>query len=341
MSNPIRHVVIIFKENHTFDNYFGTFPGAKGVTLPHAPDPEATDPLHDHAAWLRASADNGGVKRQYKEADIGAYWAYAQNYCLCDNYFTDVASQSEPNHLFAIAADSPIIDNSSRGRRYQPLPPYDLPSLPAALAASGRTWRNYADQNTSYFDHISALRSSPWNVAASQFDKDVAAGFLPDVAWLYPPDGFSEHPGDFKGTGAPIVAPGVQWTVERVGAIAKTPLWANTAIFLTWDDWGGWHDHVAAPLASRWPGGGHPGYRDSQFRYGWRVPCVVLSPYARKGVNHTFYSHASLVKFCLRLFGIAPWQAPALQPGDASGDMWECFDFNAAPRLGVPPTIPA
>jgi phospholipase C len=338
MKNPIKHVVIIFKENHTFDNYFGTFPGAAGVTLPQAPDPEVDDPLHDHAAWLRAST--GAVKLQYKKADIAAYWAYAENYTLCDNYFTDVASQSEPNHLFAFAADSPIIDNSSRSRRYQPYPPYPIPTLPDALQAAGRAWRNYADANTSYFDHIANLRSSSSNVPARRFDEDVASGFLPDVAWLYPPEGFSEHPGDFQGTGAPIVAPGMKWTVDRVAAIAASPLWANTAIFITWDDWGGWYDHVTPPLASRWSGGGHKGYRNSQFRYGPRVPCLVLSPYARQGVNHTFYSHSSLVKFCLRLFGLKAWAAPALQNSDRSGDMWECFDFGATPRPGAPPTTP-
>jgi phospholipase C len=337
---PVEHVVIIFKENHTFDNYFGAFPGAAGVTLPRAPDPQVYDPLHDHSAWLAAEAGTGGLRLQYNKADIPAYWAYAQNYTLCDNYFTDVASQSEPNHLHVIAADSPIIDNSSRGRLYQPFPPYDIPSLPAALEAAGRTWRNYANANSSYFDHIASTRTSPWNVTAATFDKDVASGFLPDVSWLFPPAGMSEHPGDFNHTGKPIVATGMQWTVDRVHALASSPLWAKTAVFLTWDDWGGWYDHVNPPLASRWPGGGHKGYTNSQFRYGPRVPCLVLGPYARRGIDHAFCSHTSIVKFCLRLFKLTAWKAPALQPGDKSGDMWSCFDFAASPRLGVPPTKP-
>src|SRR5690349_6253414 len=104
MASPIEHVVIIVKENHTFDNYFGSFPGATGVALPQAPDPQVTDPLHDHTAWLAAQAQDGGVRLQYGKSDIPAYWAFAQNYSLCDNYFTDVASQSEPNHLHLIAA---------------------------------------------------------------------------------------------------------------------------------------------------------------------------------------------------------------------------------------------
>ena len=89
---------------------------------------------------------------------------------------------------------------------------------------------------------------------------------------------------------------------------------------------------------TNWLGGGPKGYRDSQFRYGPRVPCLVLSPYAKQGLNHTFSSHASIVKFCIRLFGLQPWNAPALAAGDRSGDMWECFDFTAPPRLAAPPT---
>jgi phospholipase C len=338
MAQPIEHVVIIFKENHTFDNYFGAFPGAKGVALPRAPDPIA-DPLHDHAAWLAAVAGDGGVRAQYTSEDIPAYWAYAENYTLCDNYFTDVASQSEPNHLHVVAAASPVIDNSSQSRRrYQPLPPYDIPSLPAALQAAGRTWRNYANANTSYVKHIASLQHSHFNVSADHFDKDVAAGALPSVSWLFPPDGLSEHPGDSSRTHAPVIAPGMRWTVDRVEAVAKSSLWAKTAIFLTWDDWGGWYDHVQPPLSSRWTAGGPRGYQNSQFRFGPRVPCLVISPYAKRGVNHTLYSHASLVKFSLRLFGIEPWDTPALAKDDPSGDMWDCFDFTAKPRLGAPPT---
>jgi phospholipase C len=251
-----------------------------------------------------------------------------------------VASQSEPNHLHLIAADSPVIDNSTQARKYQPFPPYRLPNLPAVLAAAGRSWRNYADPLSSYFDHIEGLVKHPWSVPSSQFDLDATAGKLPDVSWLYAPSGFSEHPGDFQHTGKPQVRDGMQWTADRVAAAAAGPLWSKTAIFITWDDWGGWHDHVQPPLASTWKGGGHAGYQGSQFRYGPRVPCLVVSPYARQAIDHTFYSHVSIVKFCLRLFALAAWGAPALSSTDKSGDLWSAFDFSTAPRLAPPPVLP-
>jgi phospholipase C len=340
MTNAIDHIIIIVKENHTFDNYFGTFPGAAGATLPQAPDPQIADPLHDHAAWLAAQAHGGGLRLQYGKHDIPAYWAFAQQYSLCDNYFTDVASQSEPNHLHLIAADAPIIDNSTMARRYQPMAPFALPNLPATLEAAGHTWRNYADARSSYFDHIVGLVKHRWSVPSANFDTDAKAGKLPDVAWLFAPDGLSEHPGDFKHTGKPLVGPGMQWTADRVHAAATGPLWAKTAIFITWDDWGGWYDHVASPLASTWPGGGHAGYQNSQFRFGPRVPCLVVSPYAKIGINHTFYSHSSIVKFCIKRFGLNAWNVPALQPSDKAGSMMESFDFNSPPRLVVPSQVP-
>ena len=65
-----------------------------------------------------------------------------------------------------------------------------------------------------------------------------------------------------------------------------------------------------------------------------------MSPYAKEGINHMFYSHVSIVKFCLRRFGLKAWNAPALKPGDKSGDMWESFEFNAPRRLAVPSAVP-
>jgi phospholipase C len=339
VDNPIEHVVIIFKENHTVDNYFGQFPGVDGVAspLPTADDPIA-DPLHDHAAWLVSKSGSAGVAEQYGRSNIAAYWAYAQQFTLCDRYFSDVASQSEPNHLFAIAADSPVIDNSGVHKSYQPHPPYNMPSLPATLESAGRTWRGYADPLTSFMANIADLRTSAEIVPAARFDTDLTSDSFPAVSWLYPPEGLSEHPGDWN-EGA-VLPPGVAWTAARVAAAAASAYCPRLAIFLTWDCWGGWSDHVAPPHNRSWTGGGHPGYRGSQFRFGNRVPLLVISPYARQGVNHDMSSHASLVKFCIRLFGLQPWDVPALAADDPAGDLWNCFDFTSPPRL-APPSRPA
>lgn len=325
-SGLVKHVVIIVKENHTFDNYFGTFPGANGQPLQHAGDP-IHDMPHDHRAWLKRNDPKGAVRLQYTQSDIPSYWIYAQNYTLCDSYFTDVASQSEPNHLMLIAADSPIIDNASPNRNFQPQPPYDLSSLPAVLAAAGRDWRNYADTNASYFRHITSLAGDPSNAPSDHFDKDVDKGYLPAVCWLYAPEGKSEHPPWKPGAG-PVVAPGMQWTVDRINKIGNSALWGSTVIFVTWDDWGGWYDHVDPANTTSWQGGGPQGYAGSQFSFGPRVPCLVISPYAKSGyISKVQHSHVSLVKFCCTQFGVPTWNG-RLKNAD---DMSDCFDFSRRP----------
>jgi phospholipase C len=335
--NPIQHVVIIVKENHSFDNYFGSFPGANGTSLPPAQDPPAGgDPPHDHAAWLQRATH--AVKLQYSEKDIPAYFSFARQFTLCDNYFTEVASQSEPNHLMLIAAASPIIDNASKNRTYQPQEPFKLLTLPKALEKAKLTWATYGDPGFSYFDKIEELKGSPDILPWTRFDIDVAAGNLPSVSWVYAPSSpveLSEHPPYGKNAGQQTVKLGSQWTAERVRKLGQSKLWGSSAIFITWDDWGGWYDHVDPPLKNKWTGGGPakgPGYTNTQFSYGTRVGCLVISPYSKRGIAKGFHSHVSLVKFCETTFGLKPLNAR----DQASDDMSDCFAFRQTPL--PPPT---
>jgi len=315
-ATPIAHVVLIIKENHAFDNYFGTFPGANGATLPRSPNPPPKDPNHGHAAWLtRAST---AVRAQFVEADIPAYFAYARQFTLCDNYFTEVAGPSTPNHLMLIAAASPVIDNPPRSAGSAA---YPLPSLPLALERANLSWRNYGGYA---FDLIAELKGRP-TLTPEQFAKDAARGDLPAVSWLYAPHDASEHPRDPSDRGGnPLignVTHGMQWTVDQVTAIVQGGLWPSTAIFVTWDDWGGWFDHVTPPNVEAWRDG-------TQFRYGSRVGCLALSPYAKTGyISHALHSHASLLRFCETTFGV-----PALNARDGqAGDLSDCFDFSQTP----------
>ena len=311
--SPIKHVVILFKENHAFDNYFGTFPGANGATMAHSPNPPPHDPNHTHKGWLNRAT--GAVRQQFVESDIPTYFAYARQFTLCDNYFTDVAGPSTPNHLMVITADSPIIDNPHGN------PVYDLPSLPASLDAAGLTWGNYGGYA---FGMIKALAGRP-QLPSAQFATDAAAAKLPALSWVYAPNAFSEHPPDpqDKGANPPVgnVTSGMQWSVSQVNAIVQGGLWPQTAIFITWDDWGGWYDHVTPPEVERWTDG-------TQFRYGTRVGCLVLSPYAKAGyISQTLLSHVSIVKFCETIFGLR-----TLNARDAAADgMTDCFDFTQKP----------
>ena len=314
MASPIEHVVILFKENHGFDNYFGTFPGAEGMTMPHSPNPPKSDPNHSHAAWLKRKTS--AVKQQFLEQDIPHYFAYARQFTLCDHYYTDVAGPSTPNHLMAIAAASPVIDNPPS--RNPPL--FDLPSLPAPLDKAKLSWGNYGGYA---FDYIKALQGRN-KLSSDQFKTAAAAGKLPTVSWAYAPHDASEHAPDPPDKGNPLVGNvthGMQWSVDQVNAIVGGGLWPKVAIFITWDDWGGWFDHVDPPELEKWTDG-------TQFRYGSRVGCLVVSPYAKAGyISKQTHSHVSLLKFCVTNFGLPTWNA-RLQ---ASDDLSDCFNFKQAP----------
>lgn len=303
------HIVIILKENHTLDNYFGAFPGANGAKLAHAPNPPTGTFHNNHAAWLKRA--KGAVKEQYLQADIPNYWSYAQQFTLCDTFHSDVASDSTPNHLMLIAAASPVINNPSFGS----MPSFNIPSVPQNLQNAGLTWRNYGGFA---FPYITSLRSNPWNVTTQQFLTDAKAGTLASISYVYPQFPESEHPDN-------NVSYGMQWTVDQVNALVQGGLWPKTVIFISWDDWGGWYDHVTPPLIEKWTDG-------SQFRYGSRVPCIVMSPYTRAGyVSKVLHSFVSIARFCEENFGLA-----TINQRDAAADnMADCFNFKQSP-LGPP-----
>ena len=317
---PIEHIVFIIKENHCFDNYFGTFPGANGITMPHATNPPLKDHDHKHATWLKR--DTKAAREQFTEADIPAYFAYARKFTLCDNFFTDVAGPSTPNHLMLITADSPVVDNPPSTARY------DLPSLPMNLEKAGLTWGNYGGYP---FDFITALKGRH-KFKSTQFAVDAAQGKLPAVSWVYAPHDASEHPREPMDPANPLignVTHGMQWTVDQVNAIVAGGLWPKTVIFITWDDWGGWYDHVTPPNVEAWTDG-------TPFRYGSRVGCLVLGPYVKRGhICKKLCSHVSLLKFCEKTFNLPPLN----QRDAAADDLSDCFNFKKA-ATPPPPIIP-
>ena len=323
-SGKVDRVVIIFKENHTFDNYFGTFPGVNGMNMPRSPNPPPRDPDHRHSAWLTRQTTS--VRKQFVEADIPAYFAYARKFTLCDQYFTDVAGPSTPNHLMVLAADSPFIDNPHPGDSSR-----ISSSLPNLLDRSNLSWGNYGGYAFQYLSNVGGRNK----FTSDQFAKDAVAGKLPNVSWVYATSQFDEHPPDPGKGPMGNVTTGMQWTVDQVNAIVKGGLWGRTAIFITWDDWGGWYDHVDPPNIETWKlATPVSSYKGTQFRYGSRVPCLVLGPYAKSGyVSKMLHSHVSLVKFCENLYGL-----PAINQRDAQADdMSDCVNFQQTPAQPPPP----
>src|SRR5205807_3392639 len=168
------------------------------------------------------------------------------------------------------------------------------------------TWGNYGGYAFSY---IAELAAHSANHTRDLFATHAQQGTLPSVSWVYGdgrPD-LSEHPRQ-------NVTDGMQWTVDQVRAIVAGGLWARVAIFITWDDWGGWFDHVDPPLKEPWNSAHAQRVEDANaqfngdpFRFGSRVPCLVLGPFAKAGhISSQENSHVSLLRFCEDTFDLAP-----------------------------------
>ncbi len=142
-------------------------------------------------------------------------------------------------------------------------------------------------------------------VSFQQFAKDAAAGNLPAVSWLIAPYQFSEHP-------PYSVHGGMQWTLQQLQALTSGPDWASTVVFITWDDFGGWYDHVPPPEVDA-------------VGLGFRVPLLVVSPFAKQGyILHDQSDFVSVVKFIEERFGLAP-----LTSRDANAsDLTNAFNFG-------------
>ena len=303
-TNPIQHIVIMDKENRTFDSMFGTFPGANGSTtytdpfgrthpLTHQPDRLREDIEHGpeaaHLAYNKGkmnmfsrlhAAIQGGVDvadSQLYQTDIPNYWAYAKTFTLADNFFSTIAGPSFPNHLFSIAGEDANVDanptsckwgcdapsgtiverRTSNGKRSLVFPCFDFMTLGDLLTQHEISWKYYAPAEGtsgyvwSAYDAIRHIRTQPiWAehvVGYSRFVEDATSGNLPTVSWLVEPEAVSDHP-------PASICDGENWTVQQINSIMQNPTeWAHTVIILTWDDFGGFYDHVPPP-PDRTPG---------------------------------------------------------------------------------------
>ena len=169
---------------------------------------------------------------------------------------------------------------------------------------------------------VRAVRYGPdWkNVISPQTHilTDAYAGELPGVAWVTPDWQDSDHTGSGDDRGP-------SWVTSVVNAIGESPDWNSTAIFVLWDDWGGWYDNVAPPQLD--------------FRgLGLRVPCIVISPYARSGyVSHTQYEYGSILKTVEEIFGLGPIGPTSRGFTDTrAASMLDVFDFTQRPRAFTP-----
>jgi len=310
-ASPIRHIVVILRENHSFDNYFGDFPGANGRTLDGPCTDTQPDPPHRRADALSGPTslrkdDTRPGACHYDASMLPQYRGWAHRFVLCDNYFAELLAPSVPNYFALMGAIPAVLENPKgnvRGR-------FTEHSLIDRLNDKGVTWRNY-DGGIPLVTMFRSAVESGNIVPIARFAVDAASGQLPAVSWVTPSLADSEHP-------PYSVRRGEAWTATQVNAVMHGPAWQRTAIFIVWDEWGGFDDHVRPPVVEQ------HGLFPEPVRYGYRVPCIVLSPHAKRGVvSHTLYSHASIVRTICRLFDL-----PSANDADArANDMLDCFNI--------------
>ena len=306
---------------------------------------------------------------------IPNYWAYASHYVLQDHMFESVPSWSLPAHLALVsgwAADcrtptDPMTCHTALGRHtpdsfnHGADALYPWTDITYLLHQAHVSWRYYVAPGTQPDCADNAMFCTPrpqrvgtpeiWNPlpdfqdvqqdhqvrnvrAAGSFITAARRGTLPAVSWVVPNQAKSEHP-------PASIAAGQAWVTRLIDAIMKGPNWSSSAIFLTWDDWGGFYDHVRPPVV-----GGHA--------YGLRVPAIVISPYARAGfIDHQLLSPDAYLRFIEDDFlggqrlnpstdGRPDSRPKVFETTAGFGNLLRDFNFERSPRppLILPPSPP-
>ncbi|MBV9263306.1 MAG: hypothetical protein JO324_03220, partial [Candidatus Eremiobacteraeota bacterium] len=288
--------------------------------------------------------------------EIEPYFDLAENYAFGDNMFQTNEGPSFPAHQYLLSGTSTISRGSPERASENPFGPhqeftggcdspegslvltinakgsenkevypcFDRPALTDLIEAKSLSWRYYQAHGGAGLwnapDAIRHIRFSPQYATdviypPSRFLTDVARGSLASVTWVTPTAKASDHAGITDGSGP-------SWVAAVVNAVGRSSFWKSTAILVTWDDWGGWYDHVAPP-------------QYDAYELGFRVPLIVISPYSKRHfVSHKQYEFGSILKFVEHALGLATLGATDIR----SDDLSDCFNFlaPAAPFREVP-----
>jgi len=326
MARSVAHVVVFVQENHTTDNYFSSLRawGANVVTgWPEQPNPPAHDQDHRRAAyakWLHAQQSGAPTPATHTQLDTDAvlpYYAYlAKTGAFLENHCSGFGTNSTPNHLLIVGGQTPTLRNPPGN---QPEPLWDLPSLPGHAGDHGLRWRVYAGSSGYPVNFYQQLKGSPDIVGSDQIVADAGAGDLPDLAMVWHDAPYDEHP-------VADVKLGQDKVWAAVDAVVRAGKWAETVFLLTWDDWGGFDDHVATPNLEHTPDG-------VQLAYGPRVPLLMFGGPVRAGIDSRWNGHTSIGKTVLDLLGLPPLGVPRLDDAPSLADL---VDPNAPPSLPPP-----
>ena len=365
----IENIVVVMMENRSFDHLFGWLPNADGrqdglIYYDPAGEPHPTralapdftvcghpDPDHSYVGgrvqyndgqmdgFLRSGSNDDYAIGYYVEEDRPFYNALARNYTALDQCFCSILGPTFPNRLFLHAAQTDRLSNDTTLTT--------MPTIWDGLAAAGVS-------HTYYFSNLPflglwGLKYQGISRPYAQFLADAAVGSLPAVSFVDPRftvtddgTGNDDHP-------HADVRAGDAFLADTFLAVAKGPAWPNTIFIVTYDEWGGFFDHVAPPRATA-PNAVDPDVVDGKALLGLRVPAVVASPFSRgdadsPSVNHLVFDHTSILKLIEWRWGLSP-----LTDRDASCDIenlalvldFENFDAELPdlPQPVAPPPMP-
>ena len=316
-----------------------------------------------HIATANDGPDNGFVTMgYYTRDDLAFYYALADAFCICDGYHCSVLGPTDPNRVMSISASidpagvagGPVVETYSDRAEYYGA--FSWKTMPEALTAGGVSWKVYNDPTAlfelspfPYFSQYWGVLGQPELVAnaitptyPTSFVADVAAGTLPSVSWIMSPLAECEHPAAPPEYGEYLTSQVLQTLV------ANPDVWATTALFITYDENGGFFDHVPPPTAPEGTPGEYltvsplPSAASNiagPIGLGFRVPCLVVSPFSAGGwyCPQTF-DHTSLLRFIETRFGV---EVPNLTAWRRSvtGDLTQALPL-ANPNTSVP-SLPA
>ncbi len=371
---PVEHVIVLMMENRSFDHYFSKLPdyGQPDVKVADASftNLDATntpvawhktseycveDPAHGWDSVHRQYADGkndgfvitnepGGARAMgyFDQTDIPFYYELASTFSISDSYFSSLLGPTWPNRMYLYAG-------SSGGLTHNTLPTsVEAPNLFRMLNEQKIPWRdyrsNFAPPGMYIQDWLKSIEGCKFGEEPcalreiEQLFPDLAAGNLPPVTFVDPEYSTgiyetSEHPPGNMQLGQKFV-----WQI--VDALTKSPLWEKTVLFITYDEHGGFADSVPPPPACH-PGTGDPidekaATHGTFDRYGFRVPLIVVSPFAKQHyVSHEVADHTSILRFIQARFGL-----PAITNRDANAHaLMDMFDFQNPP-FKTPPSFP-
>ncbi len=352
-AGSIEHVVIIMMENRSYDHWLGgrgieeglpgdgltaemTNPGADGEDHgPYASDePCLHDPPHgwssSHRQWndgamdgfcteyADRTGDSGkGVMQYQRRSDLPFTWALADAYTVCDQWFCSVMGPTWPNRLYGhLASSQGMTGNSLPGAAEL----FTDKSVWKALEEKGIPWAYYY-ADVPFIGLLDGHMESELGRVEliDQLAKDVERGDLPPVTWIDPAFSYNDnHPPHHPGLGELFIG-------QIYETLAASSLWDKVLIILTYDEHGGFYDHVAPPTLD-------DDRADEGFdQLGFRVPTQLIGPWVKQGVDSTVYDHSSWIKLVCELHDIEPWNARLQATNSlAAGIDWDRMERGEA-----------